>query len=83
MTIKEIYENLSSVLCDCTDTCVIQGSDTDRHIIEECLSALRDLEVTELSLCEQDRLVLKPDQLYRFVVMPNCKRCIDLVNQGD
>lgn len=31
--------------------------------------------VTVLALCEVDRLVLHPEQLYRFRVMPGCPYC--------
>ena len=35
-------------------------------------------EVTELALCESEHLILRADQLYRFVAMPGCKRCEEL-----
>lgn len=34
--------------------------------------------VTEMYLCETERLFLKPNQLYRFAVHPNCARCQEL-----
>jgi hypothetical protein len=34
--------------------------------------------VVELKLCETERLVLRPDTLYRFVVAPDCDRCTEL-----
>jgi hypothetical protein len=38
--------------------------------------------VTVLSLCETERLVLRPNQLYRFVATPGCARCADLARIG-
>ena len=35
-------------------------------------------EVTEMFLCETERLFLRPNQLYRFKVSPDCKRCREL-----
>lgn len=32
-------------------------------------------ETIELALCEQNHLVLKPDQKYIFKVMLNCEEC--------
>jgi len=37
-------------------------------------------EVIVLALCESERLVLRPDQLYRFTVMPGCARCAELAS---
>lgn len=34
--------------------------------------------ITVLFLCEQEHLILKPNQLYRFEVSPGCKRCQEL-----
>jgi hypothetical protein len=31
--------------------------------------------VTEMALCEIDRVCLRPNQLYRFKIMPGCKEC--------
>jgi len=31
--------------------------------------------VIEMALCEASRVILHPDQLYRFVVMPGCAEC--------
>ncbi len=28
-----------------------------------------------MALCEVPRIMLRPDQLYRFVVMPGCAAC--------
>jgi hypothetical protein len=36
--------------------------------------------IIELSLCEQEFLVLKPNQLYLFTVMPGCKGCRELAD---
>lgn len=38
--------------------------------------------VTELCLCEQDHLILKPNKLYRFIVDDNCKECMYLAETG-
>jgi hypothetical protein len=29
----------------------------------------------EMALCEQEFLILRPDTLYIFRVIPNCERC--------
>lgn len=34
-------------------------------------------EVIEMGLCEVPHIFLRPNQLYRFVVMPGCKACTD------
>lgn len=34
--------------------------------------------VTELRMCDTERLHLKPDTLYRFSVDPKCERCCTL-----
>lgn len=31
--------------------------------------------IIELGMCEKDHLYLRANQLYRFIVMPNCKEC--------
>jgi hypothetical protein len=36
-----------------------------------------DSEVIEMGLCEVPHIGLRPDQLYRFVVMPDCQKCED------
>ncbi len=33
--------------------------------------------VIELAMCEAHRLLLKPDILYKFHIMPDCQACID------
>lgn len=33
------------------------------------------LDVIELNLCEQEHLILKPDQLYLFLAAPDCPDC--------
>ena len=48
----------------------------------QCLKAKDDLiheneEVIEMGLCEVPHIMLRPDQLYRFVVMPDCEKCKD------
>jgi hypothetical protein len=32
-------------------------------------------DVIEMGLCEVPHISLRPDQLYRFVVMPGCAKC--------
>jgi hypothetical protein len=34
--------------------------------------------IIEMALCEVNHVFLKANQLYRFVVMPNCKECAAL-----
>jgi hypothetical protein len=36
--------------------------------------------VIEMGLCEVDHIMLRPNRLYRFVVMPNCKKCEELAS---
>jgi hypothetical protein len=38
--------------------------------------------VTRMGLCETEFLILKPNQLYEFVVMPGCARCEELERIG-
>lgn len=38
--------------------------------------------VIEMNLCEAARLVLKPNQLYRFTVDLNCQACMDEFRHG-
>lgn len=40
-------------------------------------------DVLEMFLCETERVILKPNQLYRFNVDPNCDRCKYLAKEGD
>jgi hypothetical protein len=40
-------------------------------------------EIIELALCEQTHLILKPNVLYRFVVMEGCYQCEELARLGD
>lgn len=35
-------------------------------------------DIVEVALCEVSRILLRPDQLYRFVVMDNCSECAHL-----
>lgn len=35
-------------------------------------------DVVEVALCEVSRIFLRPDQLYKFVVMDNCSECATL-----
>jgi len=32
-------------------------------------------EPIELGLCEVEHIMLRPNQLYRFIVMPGCEKC--------
>ena len=34
-----------------------------------------DCSVIEMGLCEVEHIMLRPNQLYRFVVMPDCEKC--------
>lgn len=40
-------------------------------------------EPVELALCEQKRLVLKPDVLYVFRVQPGCVECERIAREAD
>lgn len=47
-----------------------------RKIREKGKSRMKEPEnVCEMALCEVEHLFLRPDQLYRFVVMEGCDRC--------
>lgn len=39
--------------------------------------------VTELRLCDQEKLGLRPNHLYRFTVKLDCERCIELATLSD
>ncbi len=41
------------------------------------------VEVHEMYLCETEQLFLHPDQLYRFIVHPTCRRCKEIAIIGD
>lgn len=41
---------------------------------------IKESEVTEMYLCEVAHLFLRPNQLYRFIVAPDCQKCIDLAS---
>ena len=45
---------------------------------EECQSD----EPIELHLCEIDRLILKPDQLYRFIYDGHCVSCKEYLSKS-
>ena len=36
--------------------------------------------VHERFLCEPEKLYLRPDLIYRFIVDENCSRCVELAN---
>lgn len=36
--------------------------------------------ITIVALCESKKIILYPDILYRFIVMPNCDECEKLVS---
>ena len=35
----------------------------------------KDEEIVEMALCEVPYIFLRPNQLYKFIVMPNCEKC--------
>lgn len=39
---------------------------------------MADDNVIEMGLCEVEHVMLRPNVLYRFVVMPDCSRCKEL-----
>lgn len=41
-----------------------------------------EYEVTELCLCEQNHLILKPNKLYTFRTDVTCKSCVELEKEG-
>lgn len=50
------------------------------HGLGPCVPTLP--EIVELKLCEQDRIILRPDVLYRFSVDENCAECRRLRDAG-
>jgi len=40
-------------------------------------------EIIEMALCEVDHVMLRPNRLYRFIVMPNCPACEKLASVYD
>jgi hypothetical protein len=44
----------------------------------EWMKAEHPAAVTEMALCEVASVSLRPGQLYKFVIMPGCKRCEEL-----
>lgn len=78
------YENLSTkelidLLSEVTALTSPDNYDDDK-IIRACCKRLEsfDSQIIEMGLCETEQVILKPDQLYKFVEMPNCKRCAEL-----
>jgi hypothetical protein len=61
-------------------------ADTDMRDVncKRCRELRRDYLIAQLDglitlgLCEQDKLILRPNQLYMFTVMENCSECRDL-----
>lgn len=37
-------------------------------------------EVIEMGLCEVEHTMMRPNRLYRFVVLPNCEKCQKLAD---
>ena len=48
----------------------------------EARSAAPGDPVTVMAICETEQLILHVNQLYRFVVMPDCARCAELARIG-
>jgi len=40
----------------------------------------QELDICELMLCESERLILRPNLLYRFTVDEECERCKQIAN---
>ena len=32
-------------------------------------------EIVEIALCEYSKIILKEDQLYKFIAVPDCEEC--------
>jgi hypothetical protein len=41
---------------------------------------MTDNKVIEMGLCEVEHIMLRPNVLYRFVIMPDCPRCKELAS---
>lgn len=55
-----------------------------QELLEEAGGAsTREQPPVEMYLCETERLFLKPNQLYRFVVHPTCERCDEISKLTD
>lgn len=44
------------------------------------MTILPDPNICEMGLCEVGHIFLKPNQLYRFVVIEGCKKCAALAH---
>ena len=53
--------------------------------MEEAVAMQKGLKdgVCIMPLCEPDHVVLRPNQLYMFVVMPGCKSCERKLKEGE
>ena len=63
----------------------------DEADFSEAINTIQDFilshsqEITEMALCESRHLCLRPNQLYRFIVFPECEECQTLAaiyNEG-
>ena len=57
-----------------------------RRDVEALLNALKAEEkIVEMALCEVDHISLRPNSLYRFIVMPDCEACarLDIYDKKD
>jgi len=61
-----------------------QGSDSDVITLTaaDCRALLDALNVSEMALCEIDRLWLREGQLYRFTARPDCAPCAEYRANG-
>lgn len=68
---------MTPVCCECGIIPIAEISFRQRKdaIIQADCSA--NNVVTEMALCEVPHILLRPGQLYRFVVMQGCKACED------
>lgn len=44
---------------------------------------IEEKDICELALCETRHIYLKPNQLYRFVIIPDCKECERLAKEAE
>lgn len=74
------HEKVRDLLIDCRDYLRAAITPAPWEEVETRIKARKQPDeqtVCELAMCEATRLVLKPDQLYRFTVHEGCAACRD------
>lgn len=84
--LRERLNKLSALYTECELTIhsVLPEHADASHFINTCRAVVSEInglkaelsDVVEMWLCEVPHLFLRPDQLYRFGVDPNCQACV-------